>query len=143
MIKKITAIFLILVVNVFLLTIVVLHHHHDGIPYFSLFEIEHHDDRENYSCVPVADDCAKDETTCQLDQNVDVIYKIEEDCHCFFCCSTHNHDKALLQAVLFYFTAGFTLPDAEEQSLRQPPYLISYHSIAATSGSGLRAPPVA
>ncbi|MDR0683055.1 MAG: hypothetical protein LBG15_14580 [Dysgonamonadaceae bacterium] len=143
MIKKITAIFLILSVNIFLLTnVVMLHHHHNGIPYFSLFETEQHNGSENYSCIPVADDYARNEATCQLDQNVDVIYKIEEDCHCFFCCLAHNHDKTLLQAVLFYFTIDFTLPDAE-QSLRQPPYLISYHSIAATSGSGLRAPPEA
>jgi hypothetical protein len=134
MIKKITAIFLILVVNIFLLTnVVMLHHHHNGIPYFSLFEKAQHDSAEN---------CSKNEVTCQLDQNVDVIYRIEEDCHCFFCCLVHDHDNVLLQAILFYFTSDLTLPDAK-QLLRQPPYLISYHSIVATSGRGLRAPPVA
>jgi hypothetical protein len=135
MIKKFTAILLILFVNVSLLTnLNVLHHHHNGIPYFSLFET-------GQVCFPVADGgCTENEAVCQLDQNVDVICKVEENCHCFFCCMSHNHDHLLLQAVLIYFSSDFILPETE-QSHRQTPYLISYHSIEATSGCGLRAPP--
>jgi hypothetical protein len=136
--RKIASISLITMVNILLLTFMVTahHHHHHGIPHFTLEEQEQEDaDCENSCC------SHEKNTTCLFEQNLIVINPPKEDCACLLC-FLHNHPDGFVQALFPGFTSDFSMPEAGK-SLRQAPYLITYHSIVANSGMGLRAPPVA
>ncbi|MDR0413607.1 MAG: hypothetical protein LBH61_07400 [Dysgonamonadaceae bacterium] len=144
MIKKFTAILLVFVVaGLLLASSVVMHHHHNRIPHFSLIEMNDQPVQPDDPCFPDGkENRGENRESCQLDQEIDAIYKAEEDCHCVLCCTSHGHDPLLLQAVLFFLPSEYFSTEAEQPRL-QTPYIISYLSVAVTSGMGLRAPPVA
>ena len=138
--KKIISIVLIITVNVFLLTsAVVPHHHHNGIPHFALSEHQEHD-HESHENPSDCCSCPANESFCAFDQ-VDVLSQTREDCFCSLC---HSHDcsGSLVQAILLFYTYNKSLTKDDLYSQLPPPYLISYHFDYASSGLGLRAPPV-
>ena len=139
--KKIISIVLIITVNVFLLTsAVVPHHHHDGIPHFALSEHpqHHHESHEDSSdCCS----CPADENSCAFDQEIDAVSQTREECSCVLC-HLHHHSDFLVQAVLLFYTYNLSLTKEDLYSQLPPPYLINYHFDYASSGLGLRAPPV-
>jgi len=146
MFKRFISILLIFTVNILFLThAVVPHHHHNGIPHFTSLEIENHAQHEEHCCCPLDDNDEhqhSNEGSCQLEQDINAIRVTgKEDCHCLVCCcNLHNHSDLLLQATLLYFNPDFSFWEIDEKR-QQPPYLINYHSIYASSALGLRAPP--
>jgi hypothetical protein len=132
MLKKIASISLIITVNFCLLAIpVVSHHHHNGIPHFAVEQPVHEQAEEDpNSCNP-----NEKNETCVFEQNI-IIFNGTR-----LLCSQHNLPGELAQALFFVPANDFS--SAQEKRLPEPPYLISYYSIAANSGLGLRAPPAA
>jgi hypothetical protein len=137
---KITSVILIIMVNILLLAhAVVPHHHHNGLPHFVAdgFPLHGETDEGEDSCCHHS----KEEGTCLFEQSVDVINWIKKDDTCIAGVS-HDYSNLLLQAVLFSFSCDISLLQ-EDLPLREPPYLINYHSVTVNSGRSLRAPPVA
>jgi hypothetical protein len=132
--KKKNSISLLIMVNILLLTfLMTAHHHHQGIPHFTLEEQqEQNEDCDGSSCTH------EEDATCLFERNLIAINPIKEDCTCLLC-FLHNHPQEFVQALFPY---DFSFPEADK-SLRQSPYLLTYHSVDANSGPGLRAPPVA
>jgi len=138
--KKIISISLIFLVNFFFLAHEVLpHHHHEGIPHF-FFEIENHD--KVLDCSPCCcDEGNASEDSCALDQDVDVLAaNDEDDCGCSSCFLSHPYSSLYYYAALTLLDLDFSLSDTVDTS-QQSIYLLTYQSICAGQGFGLRAPP--
>lgn len=134
---------MIFLVNILFLTHSILpHHHHNGIPHFefSFSSESNHVHHHNNACCPCKSN--SEEGTCSMDKDIDVIVlSDDEDCHCVSCYLSHEHPGMLLQAILLIFDYEVNLSD-DTRNLKEPPYLISYQSVNAGLGLGLRAPPV-
>jgi hypothetical protein len=135
MLKKWTCILFIFTANILLLAhSIIPHHHHNGIPHFEW--LASHSEDECHNC------CHHENgETCLFEQNIDAVCETKEDCACILCDSHDYHQGMLLQAVLLTYTYDFSSV-RENFSLKEPPYLISYHFDYAGSGLGLRAPPM-
>jgi hypothetical protein len=134
--KKVASISLIIAVNILLSAFAATaHHHHHGIPHLAIEGHDHNGDDASNPCCSHGKD-----STCLFEQDIIDINENEEHCTCFLC-FTHNYPDEFAQAVLPEFIYDFPLPEAKK-TLQQFPYLITYHSLVASAGMGLRAPPM-
>jgi hypothetical protein len=127
--KQISSIFLTLTISVVLLGFdIVPHHHHGNMPCFAIEEntCSHNDCRQQ-----------EEEEICALEQFVVAPAKIYNDGSFNV---TYDQPENLFQAILLSILYDFTIP-VTAISDWEFPYLISYHSIVAAHGAGLRAPP--
>jgi hypothetical protein len=138
--KRFTFTSLVVTVNILLLTfLMTAHHHHQGIPHFTWNEHEtQHEASENDS-----DDCSDEkDASCLFEQNYVAVKPIKENNISSPSFEHNPYPDNYFQSLFMGFIFDSSLPDVHEP-FRKPPYLITYHSIVARPGWGLRAPPLA
>ncbi len=161
--KQFCTILLSIIINtIVLIHVLVPHHHHGNLPCFKE-DIEqsccsHHENagnsshntldntadnndnntREHHGC---SGHQHADDGSCPLEQVLLLNHQDGKDEYqCDVC--LHHHNNHLLQAILLASNYEFNI-SFEETEIKEPPYLIQYHSIDASLISGLRAPPTA
>lgn len=152
MAKKISIIFTSLCISILILAhVIVPHHHHEGMPCFAIENIsghnsssDSHQDCSNHQscCGHHHGNEANNEETCILDQLDLSVVSIQKSTNACAVC-LHLHDN-LLQAILLTYSFNLSLSDDRKRlDIKQPPYLINYHSVLVNQNIGLRAPPAA
>ncbi|MDR2628074.1 MAG: hypothetical protein LBC40_08595 [Dysgonamonadaceae bacterium] len=136
--KQISSVCLTLIVGVVLMghEMVPHHHHCDNVPCFTLNDV-HDCCAGETSETHQTHQCPQESGSCSLEQAIVAPGNVTDDFSGFI---QSLHPTDVLYALLVSALHHLSVPE-KTVSVQALPYLITYHSITASCGLGLRAPP--